>query len=359
MTYYISISAIIIAIMIMMVIHVNKSNTVQADARKAFTIGFIMTATCAACEMISIGNNVIFNLEPHILNKIMSLEYAIAPVIVLAWTKAIHSTHYTRLTIPLLIMNCCLQFISSFKGYVLYFDDACNYHVGEYYWIYLVTYIIVIFALFAEIWHFSKKYQHRNAIPLIISFVFMMFGVVACNMSSETVHFVWFAVTTCGLMVYIYYIELIIQTDQLTSLLNRRLYDSYIDDIQYDTAVIILDVDDFKYINDTYGHAYGDSVLETVASIILQAYRKKGLCFRIGGDEFCVILKRHHRLDEAGLKKLNSHFYELLRNTRKSMPILPNVSIGYAFRFGNTPIQQTAEKADMMMYKHKRATKSR
>ena len=77
--------------------------------------------------------------------------------------------------------------------------------------------------------------------------------------------------------------------DTLTGLRNRRGLDKLIDETP-DCAVIICDLDDFKRINDHYGHETGDLVLARFAEILREHTREADIAVRLGGDEFCVIL---------------------------------------------------------------------
>lgn len=79
-------------------------------------------------------------------------------------------------------------------------------------------------------------------------------------------------------MVYILYSELTQKIDTLTRLLNRRSYESRLASLRGHAVIYYFDVDEFKSVNDTFGHGVGDAVLAEV-----------GYCYRIGGDEFCVI----------------------------------------------------------------------
>ena len=57
-----------------------------------------------------------------------------------------------------------------------------------------------------------------------------------------------------------------------------------------EVSVVMIDLDNFKLVNDSFGHAEGDRVLRTMAEAILSSVRKEELICRFGGDEFCVIL---------------------------------------------------------------------
>jgi diguanylate cyclase len=86
-------------------------------------------------------------------------------------------------------------------------------------------------------------------------------------------------------------------TDPLTSLANRRLFDSELERRLRDPAtadqglcLLLLDVDHFKRINDTFGHMAGDEVLRAVAHALKQQVKPEGIAARLGGEEFAVIL---------------------------------------------------------------------
>ena len=81
--------------------------------------------------------------------------------------------------------------------------------------------------------------------------------------------------------------------DPLTDLLNRGSFDKALklhDDGEHDFALILADVDLFKSVNDTFGHAVGDQILKRVSSLLQVAFRNTDFVCRIGGDEFAVIM---------------------------------------------------------------------
>ncbi len=143
--------------------------------------------------------------------------------------------------------------------------------------------------------------------------------------------------------------------DSLTGLYNRKIFESMkeiIDDQQ--AALILVDVDKFKTINDTYGHAVGDKVLTEVANHLRASFRSIDYVCRIGGDEFAIIMI--HTGPE--LKELISEKMENLNHSlnhpRRSDDIPPvSLSIGIAFTDQNISFDQIYKNADSALYKVK------
>ena len=92
-------------------------------------------------------------------------------------------------------------------------------------------------------------------------------------------------------------LEELTRTDPLTDLLNRRAFDEMLKSefsrfkrSQSKYTLLMLDIDHFKNINDTYGHDIGDTVLKAVAKTCKSNLREQDSIFRIGGEEFCIVL---------------------------------------------------------------------
>lgn len=100
-----------------------------------------------------------------------------------------------------------------------------------------------------------------------------------------------------------------VTTDPLTDLPNRRMYDSFVDyQVQSHhrrpratkLALILIDIDHFKTVNDTYGHAVGDEVLTAIGQRLAATTRRTELAARIGGEEFAIVLPDAAEADLAG-----------------------------------------------------------
>ena len=132
---------------------------------------------------------------------------------------------------------------------------------------------------------------------------------------------------------------------------NRRYYEDAIKDTVMDAGVAVVDLDDFKLYNDTFGHRAGDMALETFAQIAYQNIRKTDALIRYGGDEFVIVMPDIP--EEAMQKKLQlicTQAHDALIPGYPHMQI--SVSIGGAIAHNET-IGSAQERADKMMYRAK------
>ena len=140
--------------------------------------------------------------------------------------------------------------------------------------------------------------------------------------------------------------------DPLTDLLNRGSYDRIFELYQNesrDFALILIDVDTFKSVNDSNGHAVGDEILKKVAHLLTTTFRTIDYICRIGGDEFAVIMvEMTSDLDYTITEKINE------MNRRLSIPDdgLPPVSlsVGVAFTDRKNPGKSQFTAADSALY---------
>lgn len=137
-------------------------------------------------------------------------------------------------------------------------------------------------------------------------------------------------------------------TDVLTGIYNRRFFEEKIKNMEDEAGIAVIDLDDFKLHNDTYGHSAGDAALITTANIIKKYIRKTDILIRYGGDEFLLILpsiKKH--IFEDKLKLIREKIHDTVVPKYEKMQL--SVSIGGAiFREGN--IEDAIASADRQMY---------
>lgn len=142
----------------------------------------------------------------------------------------------------------------------------------------------------------------------------------------------------------------LLYTDSLTGTYNRRYYDDYIQNAKNIQAAVMIDVDNFKHINDNYGHDAGDIVLRSIAQTILSCVRKTDAVIRYGGDEFAVIFYQiPEEVFETKLERMR-YLVEAL-SVNEYPEIHMSISVGGAY--GTKRAKELFKIADRMMYQSK------
>jgi diguanylate cyclase (GGDEF)-like protein len=157
-------------------------------------------------------------------------------------------------------------------------------------------------------------------------------------------------------------LELLARTDALTGLNNHRHFMDQLSReikqasrIKSPLSVMILDLDNFKHINDTYGHLIGDRVISTIAELIRKHVRSTDIAARYGGDEFCVALPNTTAPGARGLaKKLREEIAGVVFSADGDGVFHVTCSIGMAqFRKGTKDSLMILKYADQALYKAK------
>lgn len=147
--------------------------------------------------------------------------------------------------------------------------------------------------------------------------------------------------------------------DTMTGLYNRNAYNQWLDQhgLEQDVAVLMCDLNDLKKCNDTKGHAVGDSYIMGAADIISRVFEHEGVCYRIGGDEFCVILKNAKEIDLADKVRELNEMQEECNRMIAEMRI--NIAYGYAVfdKELDKNVEDTCKRADKEMYRNKKKGK--
>jgi len=141
--------------------------------------------------------------------------------------------------------------------------------------------------------------------------------------------------------------------DKLTGLYNRAGYDFLLKNTVMDTcALLIIDVDKFKNVNDTYGHDMGDRVLAHVASVLRDSVRPTDYICRIGGDEFAAIMVRSGSQFKGLIDEKVKRINQKLQNPENGLPPT-SVSVGTAFGDSKHSTGDIVKDADLALYKVK------
>jgi diguanylate cyclase (GGDEF)-like protein len=124
-------------------------------------------------------------------------------------------------------------------------------------------------------------------------------------------------------------------------------------------AVLMIDIDFFKDVNDRYGHAIGDEVLRHVTQTVRDHLREDALLARYGGEEFSVLLPVRSRLEAQSIAERLREIVELSPCETRQGAVRVTISIGVAFHGAETTLEQDLARADASLYEAKHTGRNR
>ncbi|MBQ1248328.1 MAG: GGDEF domain-containing protein [Clostridiales bacterium] len=276
---------------------------------------------------------------------LIAVRYSATPFLVAQIIFTIVKRQKWYIFIPAIIL-AIVDFVSIPTGIVFWIDETETMVRGP---LGLFPYIVVgIYCglLLGLMIHHSSK-QKIERVP-IIYFCFAFFaGIVMPFIIGK--EYAQLFCTTIGISVFVYYVFMILQVtkkDPLTGLLNRQaFYADIADNPQEISALISIDMNGLKKINDIEGHAAGDLAITTIADCFIRAVKRKHFVYRVGGDEFVVVCRK---VSEDAVIELTKRVHEQVGATKYSC------SVGYSYSAdGKKPIDQLLSESDAKMYNEK------
>ena len=138
--------------------------------------------------------------------------------------------------------------------------------------------------------------------------------------------------------------------DVLTGAYNRRYFEEKVKDMSVDAGIAVIDLDDFKLYNDTYGHDGGDLVLTTVVKVIRHYIRRTDILVRYGGDEF-ILLMEDQPDPMPLLLKAKKEFCKY--GSELKIPVALAIGVAQFDKSRDHTIADTQKRADEQMYQDK------
>lgn len=315
----------------------------------------------------------------YLLNQIFSVGYFIMnPVCCLFWLNYNDFTLFqdkNRLKkrqpfymIPPAI-NAVLTVLSPWTGWIFYIDDHNHYTRGSIFLAMpILSFLCVGFAYYITIrnTHLRNDYQRRSIYRYMIMFPLVPLAGSFVQCFFFGLPLIWEFVALSLLFVFMNVLNGQIYTDTLTGVYNRQFIDYFFHDLSKscegsrELFALLIDVDDFKRINDSYGHLIGDQALIQLAAVLEQRAKKHNdIIVRLGGDEFMVFgtRKQKEQIDkESGI--IQGRLEEF--NLKKKLPFPIHVSIGCG-EWGaceSHTVNELIRMADTSMYDQKRLRES-
>ena len=276
---------------------------------------------------------------------LMAIRYSATPIIVALIIFTLTKKIKPFVFIPagaLLIIDV----VSIFTGIVFKINDENKLVRGPLgYLPFIVAGLYCAFLIFILIKRSNKR--ALEIIPIIFLSVAFASGLIFPFVFGPA--FSQIFCPTIAVALFIYYVFSILQLtkkDALTGLLNRQAYYAETSRTYKDiTAIISLDMNGLKKVNDTYGHDAGDEALETLALCFARACKVKQSAYRMGGDEFAIVC---HKTSEEEVKALIERIEKYVAETKYTC------SVGYSYRKdGFINLDDLLKDSDEKMYSNK------
>lgn len=269
-----------------------------------------------------------------------------------------------------LVVYIVLLFLNIKNNWIFVIDAQNHYHRGDYL---IITFLLAYgYLLYASARAFAKaaKFSFRGEGKQYLTMVYFLIPPTIGGII-QTLYFgmncIWIGTVIGAVLVYIDMLNRQISTEPLTGLNNRRELLKFLSKETREfgrssvLALIMMDIDRFKEVNDTYGHFRGDEVLVSVADILKQSCKNTpAFLARIGGDEFCIVYPADSvEAVEWLIAKIGNNISSWNASHVEQTPL--SLSIGYSIwnaEEGDTT-DALYRRADQSMYEVKRARYSK
>lgn len=276
---------------------------------------------------------------------LMAIRYSATPLIIALIIFALVKRLRWFIFIPALAL-VVVNFVSIFTGIVFSINDSNKLVRGP---LGYLPFIMVGLYSVLLIYLLIKRSNKKPMEIIYISFLAFALGsgLVLPFILQEGYANIFCVIIAIALFSYFEFSVLqLVKKDSLTGLLNRHAYFADVsNDPKSITAIISIDMNGLKTINDTIGHPAGDEALVTLSVCFMRPLKAKQSGYRIGGDEFIIVCR----------KTSKKEVLDIVEQIRKSVNETKySCAIGYSFNLdGEKPISDLLKESDEMMYQEK------
>lgn len=313
----------------------------------------------------------------HVLMQVMqSVFFALCSLFCLVWAmycalrpgKKPRRYELVMLTVPFAMLILALV-INGFADGFLFSITAQNGYVrgSSFHIISAATYVYVVYSII-QIWMSKRQLSPREFYTYLLIPLFpTLVGIVQLALRIDVL-MVWPAIALSMVVMQMLTLSEKINLDHLTGLYNRKYLDEYVEGVLQMNrtggpnkggkkfAAIMLDLDGFKKINDTFGHVEGDRAIVIAADLLRKSIRKGDFVSRYGGDEFLIVLEQcSDSTPVRVIRRIRENVQKL--NSENHLPYIIEFSVGYkvyANLHGLTS-RQIFTGIDELMYQNKQS----
>jgi diguanylate cyclase (GGDEF)-like protein len=260
------------------------------------------------------------------------------------------------------IINMVITLSSPFTNYIFLISEENIYNRGTLFMVPIIIIFVYLICGFIVLVKNKRSINNEEFYPLIVSVLLPLAGLIIQG-TFYGILLAWSSVAFSCIIVFIFLQQRMFQLDTLTGAWARGSFENYLNmRVKMKEAkkvgIIFLDLDDFKKLNDTFGHIEGDQALKTVVKIIKSVLKPSEFVARFGGDEFVIIseLDSIKQLEKL-VMKIEKAFEDYNTITDKKYKL--KYSCGYdVFKPKVHSIDKFLNHVDYLMYCKKSSKKS-
>ncbi len=329
---------------------VNKHKTMVYVSAAVTTIVLLLLEIATVFMALSSDPSLVV---PHrIVNAIGFSLCPVVPFTLWLFSSDMGIKTYRGLVALPLCVNAAMSVLSVRTGWIFSVGAQNRYTRGPLFLLSTAVGVFYFVFMAIAVTKNGASYDTDSKKALIPILSIPLLGVVAQVMFRDML-FIWGSVSISLLLYYIFMRELQFEYDAQTKLRNRSAFEKEMAQSPSgngNVALIVVDINNLKKINDRHGHAVGDAMIVDTARIVQDSFVAIGKAFRIGGDEFCAICRDAPKeLVDNALSRMNDLL--IMANQKRSIRVV--LAYGYAFSSGNESVHSAFVEADRAMYAHK------
>lgn len=363
----IQVNIFMIMLLIVTAIHSYFRLNMRNDENKVFLSINILILIILILEIISIIVNGKSSTGMIYVNKMVNiLGFTLTPlpifliyIFIKFWIKDSEVTEKNNEMnglIILFIINTLTSILSLNHNFVFSISDENYYSRGSLFGTSLSISLMYFITIIKLIYKNRKWIQHEEIVIFIVATVIpIILGLI--QLKNGIYLTIWNSATISIIIVYVFILNESMTKDPLTGLGNRIYYNQYMFRIEkrqsVKLAIVYIDMDGLKKINDNFGHNVGDDAIKLMSRILKATLSRDGKAIRLGGDEFVICIEDDNvkRIEEY-MKKVKGKLESYNKNELQNYTI--GLSYGIAI-YDSTKenVEDLVRRADQLMYEQK------
>lgn len=364
----------IYSMMILGIIYMQLAKKIEKKSldNKIFKAIVLSTFVLLFIEILSRFDGNYMPIHPYMNNIGNFMIFSLMLLLPSLWVLYIHynifreESRTKKLIYPLIVinlLNLAITIWTQFGQGYYYIDKSNTYNRGPLFPILMICIVGLLLVTFLLIILNKDKIEEKYYIPLVFFSIPPAIGIVL-QVKFQNVPTILNSMIFSILIIFLNIQNDMMYRDHLTGVSNRKKLENYLrDKIEKSEAsktfsAIMIDLNDFKSINDNYGHDVGDRVLKETARLLEKCVRTKDLVSRFGGDEFYIVLEIYdiNKLKEV-VERIKNNFKNYNKYSGEEYDI--DFSIGYDIYDYNSKmtVKEFQSHIDSLMYENKKAIK--